>query len=66
MCFLIIADHLLEHIIEKIVIGNNWQHQQLCTIIDNYFADAQSNLAEPQMHILTWQSHNCWKRKGKR
>jgi hypothetical protein len=49
MCFLIIADHPLEHAIEKTVIGNNWQNQQLHTIIDNYFADAQSNLVEPHL-----------------
>jgi hypothetical protein len=43
-CLLIIADHPLEHVIKKTVIGNNWQNQQLCTIIDNYFADVQSNV----------------------
>jgi hypothetical protein len=44
MCFLITADHSLEYAIEKIVISNNWQNQQLCTIINNYFANVQSNL----------------------
>jgi hypothetical protein len=46
MCFLIIADHLLEHVIE---IGNNWQNRQLHTITHDYFTNAQSNLAEPQI-----------------
>jgi hypothetical protein len=49
MCFLIIADHLLEHAIEKTVIGDNWQNQQLHTIMHDYFTNVQSNLAEPQM-----------------
>jgi hypothetical protein len=40
---------LLEHTIKKMVIGNNWQNQQLHMIIDDYFADTQSNLVEPQL-----------------
>jgi hypothetical protein len=44
MCFLIIINHLLEHIIEKTVIGNNWQ-------INNYtiITNVQSNLVELQL-----------------
>jgi hypothetical protein len=49
MCFLIIANYLLEYTIEKMIISNNWCNQQLHTIINNYLADVQSNLAEPQI-----------------
>jgi hypothetical protein len=49
MCFLIIANHPLEHVIKKPVIGNNWQTQQLHTIINNYLANVQFNLTELYM-----------------
>jgi hypothetical protein len=60
MCFLIITDHTLEHAIGKTVIGDNWQNQQLHTIINDYFANAQSNLAEPQLikNSLNKQTEN--------
>jgi hypothetical protein len=57
MCFLIIADHLLEHAIKKTVISNNWQNQQLYMIIDDYFANAQSNLAEPHISSLQFSAN---------
>jgi hypothetical protein len=48
MYFLIIADHLLEHVIEN-GISNNRQNRQLHMIINNYFANAQFNLIESQI-----------------
>jgi hypothetical protein len=37
--------------IKKTVICNNQQNQQLHTIINNYFANVQSNLVEPHFYF---------------
>jgi hypothetical protein len=41
---------------EKTIIGDNWQNQQLHTITHDYFANVQSNLAEPQCFSF---EYNC-------
>jgi hypothetical protein len=60
MCFLIIADHPLEYAIEKTVIGDNRQNQQLHTITHDYFANVQSNLVEPRL-FLVYVSYIFWR-----